>query len=243
MLVIPAIDIKEGRCVRLEQGQMSRETVYSDSPTDMAVLWYQKGAERLHLVDLDGAIHGSPVNVDVIRRIKESLPIPLQLGGGIRSMEDMEAYFNLGIDQVILGTVAYKDPEFMAYACERFPGKIILAIDAQQGRVSIEGWTKQTDISPLNMAKKFENMGIWAVIYTDILRDGMGTGPNVEATKTLAEAVRIPIIASGGISDLNDVARLLPLSKCGVIGMITGRALYKGTLDLTDGIKLAKQEK
>ena len=239
MIVIPAIDIKGGRCVRLRQGRMSKETVYSEVPEEMAVKWVEQGAERLHLVDLDGAVHGKPVNGEVIKKITKAVPIPIQLGGGIRNMDIIETYFNLGINQIILGTVAYKNPEFATLACKKFHGKIILAIDAKKDRVSIEGWTEETDMSPSKMATKFEQEGISAIIYTDISRDGMGTGPNVQATKALAEAVEIPVIASGGISGIDDIAKILPLAECGVIGMITGQALYKGTLDLAEAIKLS----
>lgn len=240
MLVIPAIDIKGGRCVRLKQGQMSKETVYSEVPEEMAVKWFEQGAERLHLVDLDGAVKGEPINKEVIRKITKAIPIPVQLGGGIRNMETIEAYFELGISQIILGTVAYKDPEFVALACKKFPNKIILAIDAKKGRVSIEAWTEETDIAPSDLALRYESVGISAIIYTDINRDGMETGPNIQATKAFAKAINVPVIASGGISGIKDVKNLLSLSGYGVIGMITGQALYKETLDLREAISLAK---
>ena len=241
MIVIPAIDIKSSRCVRLKQGKMSKETVYSDVHEEMAVRWFERGAERLHLVDLDGAIQGEPINRQVIRNIVKAVPIPVQLGGGIRNMKIIEDYLDLGIYQIILGTVAYKNPEFVTLACKKFPGKIILAIDAKKDHVSVEGWTEETDMSPIEMAVRYEREGISTIIYTDIHRDGMSTGPNVKATKNLAQAVDIPIIASGGISDIEDVARILAISEYGVIGMITGRALYRGTLDLTEAIRLTKQ--
>ncbi len=243
MLVIPAIDIKGGRCVRLKQGEMSKETVYSDVPEEMAVKWYEKGAERLHLVDLDGAVEGKPVNKEVIGGIVGAVPIPAQLGGGIRDMKTIEIYLNLGIHQVILGTVAYKNPGFLTEACKEFSGRIILGIDARKDRVAVEGWTEETNMTVAEMAKGFENTGISAIIYTDIYRDGMSTGPNVEATKVLAQSVETPVIASGGISGINDVAKILNLAEYGVIGMITGRALYRGTLDLGDAIKLARSKK
>ncbi len=240
MLVIPAIDIKGGRCVRLKQGEMSKETVYSEVPEEMAVKWYEKGAERLHLVDLDGAVEGKAVNKEVIRGIVGAIPIPIQLGGGIRDMETIETYLKLGINQVILGTVAYKNPEFLTQACKEFAGRIILGIDARKDRVAVEGWTEETDMTVAEIAKRFENIGISAIIYTDIHRDGMSTGPNVEATKILAQTVETPVIASGGISGIDDVAKILSLAEYGVIGMITGRALYRGTLDLVDAIKLTR---
>jgi len=240
LLVIPAIDIKGGRCVRLLQGQMNKETVYSDFPEEMALKWLEKGAQKLHIVDLDGAVEGVPVNGKAIAKITEAVPIPVELGGGIRNLKTVEAYLNLGIHQVILGTAALKDPAFAADACRRFPDRIILGIDARAGCVAVEGWTEQTPITPLELARRYEEVGISAIIYTDIQRDGMRTGPNVEATRALARSVRIPVIASGGISDLEDVKQLLPLAKCGVVGMITGRALYEGTLDLAEAVQLAK---
>jgi len=243
LIVIPAIDIKNSRCVRLKQGQMSKETVYSEVPEEMAIKWYEDGAERLHLVDLDGAISGRPINREVIRDIVNAVPIPIQLGGGIRDIKTIEVYLELGIHQIILGTVAFKDPEFVTLACKKFPGRIILGIDAKEGHVAVEGWTEETDMSPEEMAKSYEALGISAIIYTDIQRDGMSTGPNVEATKDLAEAINIPVIASGGISGIDDVAKISAISECGVIGMITGRALYEGTLNLAEAIRFLKNGK
>jgi phosphoribosylformimino-5-aminoimidazole carboxamide ribotide isomerase len=240
VIVIPAIDIKGGRCVRLQQGEMSKETVYSEVPEEMAVKWVEKGAERLHLVDLDGAVEGKATNKEVIRKIVAAVPIPIQLGGGIRDMGTIENYIKLGINQVILGTVAYKNPEFLTQACKEFTGRIILGVDARKDRVAVEGWTEETDMTVGQMAKRFENIGISAIIYTDIHRDGMSTGPNVEATKMLAQTIEIPVIASGGISGIDDVAKIVGLAKYGVIGMITGRALYRGTLDLAEAVKLTR---
>jgi len=241
LVVIPAVDIKDGRCVRLQQGKMSKETIYSEVPEDMAVKWYNEGAERLHLVDLNGAVEGRPVNGEVINNIVNAIPIPIQLGGGIRDLKTIKSYLDLGIQQIIIGTAAYKDPGFIATACEKFPGRIILGIDAREGYVAIEGWTEETDISPIGMAKKYESLGISAIIYTDIQRDGMRTGPNIEATRNLAEALDIPVIASGGISGINDVERILSLKRYGVIGMITGKALYEGTLNLADAIRIVRE--
>jgi phosphoribosylformimino-5-aminoimidazole carboxamide ribotide isomerase len=240
LIVIPAIDIKGGRCVRLKQGKMAEETVFSDVPEEMAVKWHEQGAERLHLVDLDGAIQGRPVNNAVIKRIIRAVPVPVELGGGIRDMATLQAYLDLGLHFVILGTVAHKDPEFVRQACDRFPGKIILGIDAREDRVAVEGWTEEVDLTPVGLAKSFENTGISEIIYTDIQRDGMRTGPNVEATRALARAVDIPVIASGGISGISDVSKILTLSNGGVTGMITGRALYDGSLDLAEAIRLTK---
>jgi len=240
VLIIPAIDIKEGRCVRLKQGRMSDETVFSNIPEEMAVRWYASGAQRLHLVDLDGAVQGKPVNEEVIRRIVKAVPIPIELGGGVREMPVLEAYFELGIRFVILGTVAYKDPEFVRNACRDFPGQIILGIDARDDSVSVEGWTEDIGETPKELVKRFEKAGIAAIIYTDISRDGMRTGCNVTATRDLARSTDVPVIASGGISELADVVDILPLEADGVIGMITGRALYDGSLDLKKAIEVCE---
>jgi len=193
-------------------------------------------------VDLDGAVQGEPVNRDVIKKIIKDVPIPIQLGGGIRDMRVIEVYLELGISQVILGTVAYKDPAFVSLACKKFPGRIILAIDAKKDHVSVEGWTEDTDMTPAVMARRYEKVGISTIIHTDIDRDGMNTGLNIKATKILARSVKVPVIASGGISGIDDVAKVLTLSEYGVIGMITGRALYQGTLNLAEAIGLAKEQ-
>ena len=239
MIVIPAIDIKGGRCVRLKQGRMNDETVFSDVPEEMALKWFDQGAERLHVVDLDGAAQGEAVNREVIKRIVSAIPIPVELGGGVRDMSTLEAYFELGLRYVILGTVVFKDPEFVRRAYDRFPGQIILGIDARKDCVAVEGWTEEVNATPVELAKRFEDTGVAAIIYTDIYRDGMRTGPNIEATRTLAKSVKTPVIASGGISGISDVLAVSNLSDDGVIGMITGRALYDGSLDLAEAIKVA----
>lgn len=240
MIVIPAIDIKNGRCVRLKQGRMSDETVYSEFPEEIAKRWHDGGAERIHIVDLDGAIKGRPVNSEIIRRIVNAVPVPIELGGGIREMDTIKSYLDLGISQVILGTIAYKNPELVSDACRQFPGRIILGIDASKGRVAVEGWVENTEITPAEMAKRFDPAGVWAIIYTDIQRDGMISGPNIEATGELARTTDIPVIASGGISGTDDIRNLLTLKQYGVIGMITGKALYEGTMDLAEAIKITK---
>lgn len=240
MLVIPAIDLKDGKCVRLLQGDMARETVFSLHPEEMAERWVAAGAERLHLVDLDGAVGGRPVNRDAIRRVVTRASVPVELGGGIRTLDTLKRYLDLGIAYAILGTAAQKDPDFVETACSDFPGKIILGIDAKGGRVSVNGWMEQTEITPRDIAGRYAGMSLAAVVYTDIMRDGMKTGPNIEGTLALAESVRIPVIASGGISCLEDVRALLGLKTSGVIGMITGRALYDGALDLGEALRLAK---
>lgn len=237
MLVIPAIDIKGGRCVRLKQGLMHEETVFSDAPSEMAKKWFEQGAKRLHLVDLDGAVEGKPVNHAAIRQIVKAVPIPVELGGGIRDMTTLRAYLDLGLRYLILGTVAHKDPAFVREALRAYPGRIILGLDAKGDRVAVEGWTEETPITPLDLAKQFEHEGLDAIIYTDIQRDGMKTGCNVTATQTLARSIGCPVIASGGISTIEDVLDLLPLQEDGVMGMITGRALYDGSLDLREAIR------
>lgn len=241
MIVIPAVDIKGGRCVRLKQGRMSEETVYSDDPVQMAVTWCAKGAERIHLVDLDGAVGGKRVNAEVIRTIARSVPVPVELGGGIRSLASIEFYLEAGVEWVILGTAAFKDPSLVEEACRRFPGRVMLAIDARGGRVAVEGWTEDTDRSAIDVARPFDGRGIAAVIYTDIQRDGMSVGPNLGATGDLAGALQTPVIASGGISGLDDIRKVMTLSGRGVAGVITGRALYEGTLDLEQAIRVSKE--
>ena len=240
MIIIPAIDLKDGRCVRLKQGRMSDETIFSNAPEDMAVRWFEQGAKRLHLVDLDGAFQGKPVNKTAIEKIIRAVPVPIQLGGGIRDMDTIKSYFDLGLHYLILGTAALKDPELVEEACDKFPGQILLGIDAKDNRVALEGWTEEIVLTPVELAKRFEGVSITAVIYTDIHRDGMKTGPNVDATRDLATAIQIPVIASGGISTISDVFEVSTLSESGVMGMITGRALYDGSLDLIEAIGVAE---
>ena len=240
MIVIPAVDIKGGRCVRLKQGRMSEETVYSDDPVQMAVTWCTRGAERIHLVDLDGAVGGKRVNAEVIRTIARSVPVPVELGGGIRSLDSIEFYLEAGVEWIILGTLACKNPDLVEEACRRFPGRVMLAIDARGGRVAVEGWTEDTDRSAIDVARPFDGLAIAAVIYTDIQRDGMSAGPNLRTTGELADSLRIPVIASGGISGLEDIRKVMTLSGRGVVGVITGRALYEGTLDLEVAIQVSK---
>lgn len=243
MIVIPAVDIKGGRCVRLKQGRMSEETVYSDDPVQAAVTWCSKGAERIHLVDLDGAVGGKRVNGEVISEIARSVPVPVELGGGMRNLASVEFYLEAGVEWVILGTAACKDPNLVKEACRKFPGHVMLAIDARGGRVAVEGWTEDTERSAVEVARAFDGQGITAVIYTDIQRDGMSVGPNVRATGELARALKTPVIASGGISGLEDIRKVMTLSGQGVMGVITGRALYEGTLDLEEAIRVSKESK
>jgi phosphoribosylformimino-5-aminoimidazole carboxamide ribotide isomerase len=206
----------------------------------MALKWQQEGAERLHLVDLNGAVKGRPVNRESIKRIVQAVDIPVQLGGGVRDMTTLEAYFDLGICFVILGTVAHKNAQFVREACETFPGRIILGIDARNERVAVEGWTEEVDLTPERIASYYSGFGIAAIVYTDIQRDGMGTGPNIIATSKLAGTTDIPVIASGGVGGLEHIRSLLPLADEGVMGIITGRALYDGNLVLSEAIRVAK---
>ena len=238
MLIIPAIDLKDGNCVRLRQGRMEDDTLFSTDPLQMARRWQQEGARYLHLVDLNGAFAGSPVNREAIVNIVKSLDIPCQLGGGIRSLETIEDYLSLGLDRVILGTVAVEQEELVAEAARLFPGHVCVGIDARQGKVSTRGWAEETKLEALDLALKMQDLGVAAIIYTDIMRDGMQTGVNLEDTARLAEALEIPVIASGGIASLDDLKQLLTIEKKGVSGAITGRALYEGTLDLRAAMKL-----
>ncbi len=241
MIIIPAIDLKEGRCVRLLQGRMDAETVFSDNPTAMAEKWQQCGARLIHVVDLDGAIEKSPKNLNAIRDIVKSIRVPIQVGGGIRNMKTIDMYLELGVRRVIIGTEAIRNPKLVLEACRQYPDQIIVGIDARNGKVAIEGWTKDTDTKAIDLAKKFEDCGVAAINFTDIHRDGMETGPNLEETRLLAEAVRIPIVASGGVGGIKDVINLLPLESSGVVGMITGRALYTGAMDLSDAIQTTEK--
>lgn len=241
MIVIPAIDLKEGRCVRLEQGEMHRDTVFSDNPAEQALKWQQAGAELLHLVDLDGAFAGQPKNKAAIEAILKALTIPAQLGGGIRDITTIEAYLSLGLSRVIIGTAAQRNPELVIEACQKFPGQIVVGIDAKNGMVAVQGWAELTDITAVDLAKKFEDCGVSAIIYTDISRDGMMAGPNLEATKSLAEAISIPVIASGGVSSLKDIENLMAIEASGISGAITGKAIYTGAIDLAEAIALTKR--
>src|SRR5690606_19318696 len=233
MLLIPAIDLKDGHCVRLKQGEMDDATVFSDDPAAMARHWVEQGARRLHLVDLNGAFAGKPKNEAAIRAIVDAIgdDIPVQLGGGIRDLDTIEAYLDNGIDYVIIGTAAVKNPGFLQDACTAFPGHVIVGLDAREGKVATDGWSKMTGHDVVDLAQKYEEYGVESVIYTDIGRDGMLSVVNVAATLRLAQALRIPVIASGGITDLTDIDRLCEVEGEGVMGAITGRAIYEGTLD------------
>ncbi len=240
MLIIPAVDIKQGRCVRLLQGRMDAETCFSDEPWQMALKWENQGAELIHLVDLDGAVEKKVKNLDAIKKIITEVKAPVQVGGGIRSAETVEMYLDLGVSRVIIGSEALYNPEFVRDVCKKFPGRIVVAIDARDGLVAVEGWTETSETKAVDLAKKFEQTGVAAINFTDISRDGMQTGPNIIETEKLAEAVNIPVVASGGVSSIKDIENLLPLEKKGVTGVITGRALYEKTLDLKEAIKISK---
>jgi phosphoribosylformimino-5-aminoimidazole carboxamide ribotide isomerase len=239
MEIIPAIDLKEGKCVRLLQGDMDRATVFSDNPVETALRWEAEGGQRLHVVDLDGAFKGEPRNRKVIEEIIDALKIPVQVGGGIRDLETIDAYVNMGVDRVILGTIAHTNPELVAKACDIYHGRIVVGIDAKDGKVAIQGWAEVTSKSAMELATEYEEYGVAAIIYTDIAKDGMMQGPSIEATRYLALSVDIPIIASGGVSSLEDIKHLLPLEADGVEGVITGKAIYSGALDLKEAISIA----
>lgn len=235
MLIIPAIDLKDGQCVRLRQGLMEDSTVFSDDPVAMATQWVEAGTRRLHLVDLNGAFAGEPVNGDVVRAIVKAYPqLPIQIGGGIRSLETIEAYVKAGVSYVIIGTKAVREPEFVAEACKAFPGRVIVGLDAKNGLVATDGWAEVSDVQATDLAKQFDALGVSAIVYTDIARDGMMQGVNVEATVQMAQASSIPVIASGGITNMEDIKALAAVSSKGICGAITGRAIYEGTLDVRE---------
>lgn len=238
MLIIPAIDLKDGKCVRLRRGKMDESTVFSDDPVAMAAQWVDAGARRLHLVDLNGAFEGMPVNGDVVKAIASRYPkLPIQIGGGIRTLETIEAYLAAGVTYVIIGTKAVKQPTFVGDACRHFPGHIIVGIDAKNGFVATDGWAEVSEVKATELAKRFETDGVSAIVYTDIDRDGMMQGVNVEATVDMAKASSIPVIASGGITNMSDIEALNAVSKFGILGAITGRAIYEGTLDVAKAQK------
>jgi phosphoribosylformimino-5-aminoimidazole carboxamide ribotide isomerase len=239
MLLIPAIDLKDGKCVRLRQGRMEDETVFADDPLEMAQRWVDAGARRLHLVDLNGAFAGKPVNADVVHRIADAFPdVPLQVGGGIRDEDTVQLYLDAGVQYTIIGTRAVSAPHFINDLCLEFPGHIIVGLDAKNGKVAIDGWSKLSNHDVIDMAQHFERDGVDAIIYTDISRDGMMQGVNVEATAQLASAITIPVIASGGVSRLEDIRALQAVADEGIMGTIIGRALYEGSIDLAEAQKI-----
>ena len=233
MLLIPAIDLKDGQCVRLQQGDMNRVTTFNTDPVEQALHWLEQGARRLHLVDLNGAFAGKPKNLGVVKEILQEIAgeIPVQLGGGIRDLDTIEQYIDAGMRYVIIGTAAVKNPGFLADACSSFGGHIIVGLDAKDGKVATDGWSKLTGHEVTTLARKYEDMGVESIIYTDIGRDGMLSGVNIEATVRLSQASSIPVIASGGLSNMDDIDKLCAVEEEGVIGVIAGRAIYSGDLD------------
>jgi len=240
VIIIPAIDIKDGKCVRLAQGKFDRVTTYGDDPVEMAQRWMDEGAELIHVVDLDGSVAGLPRNANIILEIARNVDVPIQVGGGIRTMATIEFYLGNGIASVILGTTALQNEKIVREACGVFPNKIILGIDALNGQVAVKGWTQTTEKNAVDLAKHYQDYNVKAIVYTDIARDGMSTGVNVEATRNLAVSVNIPVIASGGVASIKDVENLLALDDCDIYGMIIGRALYTGAVSLEEAIKKSK---
>lgn len=242
MLIIPAIDIKNGKCVRLSQGNMDKATVYSDDPVAMADRWVEAGARRLHVVDLDGAVKGTPGNADIIHAIAEAHPsVPIQVGGGIRDEDTIQAYLDVGVSYVIIGTRAVTTPHFVSDVCLEFPGHIIVGLDAKNGKLATNGWSKLSHHDATDMAERFEEEGVAAIIFTDIGRDGMLTNVNVEATVNICKNITIPVIASGGISNMNDIKALCEAGEEGIYGAITGRAIYEGKLNFEEAQKYADE--
>jgi phosphoribosylformimino-5-aminoimidazole carboxamide ribotide isomerase len=238
MLVIPAIDLKDGQCVRLIQGKKDAVTTYSNDPANMAKRWESHGAKLLHIVDLDGAFTGSQKNMSAIMKIRQSVKMPLQVGGGIRNIGTLINLFSAGIDRIIIGTAAIEDPEFLTDSCRKYPGRVLIGIDAKDGMVAIKGWEEVTSISARELAKRLELIGIAGIIYTDISRDGMLTGPNIEAVRDMVASVKIPVIASGGVSNIEDIKSLMKIHN--LWGAITGKAIYSGAMDLREAIKLTE---
>ncbi|MCF6250285.1 MAG: 1-(5-phosphoribosyl)-5-[(5-phosphoribosylamino)methylideneamino]imidazole-4-carboxamide isomerase [Methylococcaceae bacterium] len=240
MLLIPAIDLKDGKCVRLRQGRMEDDTVFSNDPVAVAGKWVEQGARRIHLVDLDGAFAGKPKNAGIINAIAEAFPdVPVQIGGGIRDEDTIQGYLNAGVKYVIIGTKAVTEPHFVSDVAVEFPGHIIIGLDAKDGKVAIDGWSKLSRHDVIDLAQQFEADGVEAIIYTDISRDGMMNGVNVEATAKLARAIHIPVIASGGITNMDDIHALGKVAEDGIMGAITGRAIYEGTLNFAEAEKIA----
>ncbi len=242
MLLIPAIDLKDGKCVRLRQGRMDDETIFSDNPLEVAQRWVSAGAARLHLVDLNGAFAGHPVNFEVIRGITDAFPdLPIQVGGGIRDADTVQAYLDAGVQYVIIGTKAVSAPHFINDLCLEFPSHVIVGLDSKEGKVAIDGWSKLSHHDVGDIAKRFERDGVEAIVYTDVGRDGMMCGVNVESTAELARSISIPVIASGGVSTMDDIQKLCTVADDGIMGVIIGRALYEGTVDLKEAQKLVDE--
>ena len=235
MLIIPAIDLKDGQCVRLRQDEMGDSTVYGNDPVEMAARWVAAGGRRLHLVDLNGAFEGKPVNGEAVTAIAKAYPdLPIQIGGGIRSLHTIEQYLDAGVNYVIIGTKAVKEPKFVAEACKAFPGSVIVGLDAKDGLVATDGWAEVSTLLATELAKRFEQDGVSSIVYTDISRDGMMQGVNVDATVAMAKACGLPVIASGGVTNMDDIRALNAVADAGILGAITGRAIYEGELDLAE---------
>ena len=238
MRLIPAVDIKGGKCVRLTQGKADQETIYSHDPVSMACHWDEEGASLIHVVDLDGAFEGKPANTDLVKKIVNSSSASIQVGGGIRSLEAIETYVNFGVSRVILGTIALQNPQFVADACKKFPEKILVSIDARDGYAAVKGWVEASEKKATDLAQSLEVLGIAGFIFTDINRDGMMKGPNLESIRNFSESTRLSVIASGGVSRLEDISNLLALKTFGVSGIIVGKALYDKKFDFKDALKL-----
>ena len=243
MEIIPAIDLKGGKCVRLFQGRRDQGTIYSNRPWEVAQGWEEKGAGRLHVVDLDGAFFGRPIHEREIERIVRSIAIPVQVGGGLRNLEAMQRYLSMGVDRVILGTIAGRSPDLVREACSTFPSKVLVSIDSRDGKISVEGWSEATSIEAVHLAQRMEKEGVSGLIFTDIGRDGTERGLNFAQTRRLAESVSIPVIAAGGVSDIRDIEALLPMEELGVVGVIIGKALYSGGIHLGEALALARGER
>ena len=241
MNIIPAVDIKNGKCDRLSQGRADQETVYSDDPASMAGYWDEQGAQTIHVVDLDGAFGGQPANMEMIKKIIRNSSVDVQVGGGIRTLNTIEAYVNAGAYRVILGTIAQQDPKFVDEACKKFPGKIFVGIDAQNGYVAVKGWVEVSSQKATDLARSLETLGVAGFIFTDISRDGMLQGPNLESIRGFASSTQAPVIASGGVSQLNDITNLLALKPLGITGVIVGKALYDKTIDYREAVQWVKQ--
>jgi len=239
MLILPAIDLKGGKCVRLLRGELDQETVYGDDPLAMGRRWVEEGATFLHVVDLDGAVEGQPVNGTAIASLASGLSIPIEVGGGVRTVERAGALLGMGVDRVIFGTAALEQPEIVADACSRFAGRIAVGIDARDGKVAVKGWTETSEVEAVDLALRMQDAGAARIIYTDISRDGTQEGVNVEATAALAEALEIPVIASGGVGSIADIEALLPHEQSGIEGVIVGRAIYTGAVNLAQAIEVA----
>lgn len=241
MIVIPAVDLLNGKAVRLFQGDPDRKTIFSHDPVQVALRWFQEGAERLHVVDLDGSFEGFPRNRDLVEAIVEAIPIPVQLGGGIRDLDTARAYMDAGVERIILGTAAVEDPSLVAELCARWPGRVAVAIDARGGRVTVRGWREETSLYAVDLARQWEETGVAAFIYTDVDRDGTERGVNLEATRALVQGVRVPVIASGGVASLGDLRALAPLARDGLRGVIVGKALYTGALELKQAMAVLRE--